>query len=132
MGAPEGLFDLVGKTQMYSLRFESLSDLPSDKVLVSYIKEAVELNKRGVKSPYSSKRKSKNEIVAPAYFMNQIQENKKALETFEGFSYTNRKEYVEWVSGAKQEATREKRIATAVEWLAEGKPRNWKYLKGWS
>ena len=43
-------------------------------------------------------------------------------------SYTNRKDYLEWITEAKQEATREKRIATALEWLAEGKPRNWKYM----
>ena len=129
MGDPQGLFDEVGKTRMFSLRIESLSDLPVDRVLLSYIKEAVELNKKGIKSPYSSKRKSKSELEVPGYFMDRIEKNKQALATFENFSYTNRKEYVEWVTEAKQEATREKRIATAVEWMAEGKPRNWKYIK---
>ncbi|HNU43178.1 MAG TPA: YdeI/OmpD-associated family protein [Cyclobacteriaceae bacterium] len=52
-----------------------------------------------------------------------------ALKTFTNFSYSNRKEYVEWITDAKTETTRERRITTAIGWLAEGKVRNWKYLK---
>ena len=58
-----------------------------------------------------------------------LKKNKQALATFESFSYSHQKEYVEWVTEAKQEATRQKRLTTAIEWLAEGKPRNWKYMK---
>ena len=54
---------------------------------------------------------------------------KKALKTFEAFSNSNKKEYVSWITGAKTEATREKRMAEAVAWMSEGKIRNWKYLK---
>lgn len=53
--------------------------------------------------------------------------NRKARETYEGFSYTNRKEYVDWITGAKREETRRKRLARSIEWMAEGKSRNWKY-----
>jgi uncharacterized protein YdeI (YjbR/CyaY-like superfamily) len=58
-----------------------------------------------------------------------LKKNKAALKTFEGFSYSNRKDYVEWLTEAKQEATREKRLASALEWMAEGKSRNWKYMR---
>jgi uncharacterized protein YdeI (YjbR/CyaY-like superfamily) len=58
-----------------------------------------------------------------------LKNNTKALATFEGFSYSNKKDYVEWVTEAKTEETRSKRLATALEWMAEGKVRNWKYLR---
>lgn len=64
----------------------------------------------------------------PDYFLAALKKNKKALATFEGFSYSNQKEYVEWITEAKTDATRDKRLAQAVEWMAEGKVRNWKYL----
>lgn len=54
-----------------------------------------------------------------------------ASAAFEQLSYTNRKEYVDWVTEAKREATRQKRMATAIEWMIEGRPRNWKYMKKW-
>jgi bacteriocin resistance YdeI/OmpD-like protein len=44
------------------------------------------------------------------------------------FSPSHRREYIEWLTEAKTEATRAKRLATALEWMAEGKPRNWKYM----
>jgi hypothetical protein len=68
-------------------------------------------------------------IEMPDYFTAAL--NKKALTTFEGFSLSNRRDYVEWLTEAKREETREKRLRTAIEWMAAGKPRNWKYLKEW-
>jgi uncharacterized protein YdeI (YjbR/CyaY-like superfamily) len=50
-----------------------------------------------------------------------------AKAVLDGFTPSARREYLEWIAEAKQDATRQKRIATAVEWLAEGKKRNWKY-----
>ncbi|MDZ7646622.1 MAG: YdeI/OmpD-associated family protein [Cytophagales bacterium] len=58
-----------------------------------------------------------------------MKSNKAALKTFEAFSNSNKKEYIEWITETKTEATREKRMDTALEWMAEGKIRNWKYLK---
>ena len=52
-----------------------------------------------------------------------------AHATFEGFSPSKRKEYVEWITDAKSAATRTKRLNTAVEWISEGKARHWKYEK---
>lgn len=65
----------------------------------------------------------------PQYFKNALGREKRALQTFEAFSYTNKKEYVDWVGEAKTEETRERRLANAIEWLSEGKTRNWKYMK---
>ena len=61
--------------------------------------------------------------------MAALKKNKKALATYEQFPPGQKREYVEWITEAKQEATRQKRLATAVEWMSEGKPRNWKYMK---
>ena len=61
------------------------------------------------------------------FVSSKVKKNKKALATFEGFPYSHKKEYVEWVTEAKTDETRNRRLATTVEWLAEGKSRNWKY-----
>ncbi len=124
-------FSQVGETAMGHLgKIRSLDDLPADKILLGYIKEAVKLNEDGVKLP--SKPKSSTEkkaLVVPEYFMKSLSKNARALKTFEGFSYSNKKEYTEWITDAKTEETRKKRMATALEWMAEGKIRNWKYVK---
>jgi len=65
----------------------------------------------------------------PADLAAALKKNKKALATFEAFSPSHRREYVEWITEAKQEATRQKRVAQAALWLAEGKSRNWKYQR---
>jgi uncharacterized protein YdeI (YjbR/CyaY-like superfamily) len=55
--------------------------------------------------------------------------SRKAAATFDTFSPSHRRDYLEWVAEAKQDETRARRIAQAIEWVAEGKPRNWKYMK---
>jgi uncharacterized protein YdeI (YjbR/CyaY-like superfamily) len=65
--------------------------------------------------------------VVPTEFMAALRKSRKALSTFEGFSPSHRREYVEWVTEAKTEATRTRRLETAVTWLAQGRSRNWKY-----
>ncbi|MBL4656109.1 MAG: DUF1801 domain-containing protein [Bacteroidia bacterium] len=128
MKDPQKVMENVGETAMGQFgRITELKDLPSDKILLGYIKEAAKLNEDGVKLP--AKSKAKKELVIPGYFIDTVKKNKKALETFDSFSYTNKKEYVEWVTEAKTEATREKRLTTTVEWMSEGKIRNWKYVK---
>jgi uncharacterized protein YdeI (YjbR/CyaY-like superfamily) len=109
-------------------RIMSLKDLPSDKTLSAYIKEAAKLNEDGVKLP-PRPRTAKKELVVPAFFMSALSKNKKALKTFEGITTSHKREYVEWVTIAKTEETREKRLTTSIEWMAEGKARNWKYVK---
>ncbi|MBK7653496.1 MAG: YdeI/OmpD-associated family protein [Flammeovirgaceae bacterium] len=105
---------------------KSLKDLPSDKVIIQYIKEAAKLNEAGIK--VEKKKPVKKELVIPPYFIKALKANKAALKTFDGFSYSNKKEYVTWITEAKTEATRTSRMATAIEWMGEGKIRNWKYL----
>ena len=110
-------------------RITSLKDLPSDKVLISYLKEAAKLNDGGIKLPKKKVSPENKILVVPSYFTKELKKNKKAFETFNKFSYSHKKEYVEWITEAKTEETRNKRIATAIEWLSEGKSRNWKYIK---
>ena len=69
----------------------------------------------------------KKEIIAHAYFTKALGKNKKALQVFEAYAYSHKKEYIEWITEVKTEETRNKRMATAIEWIAEGKSRNWKY-----
>ena len=132
---PNGIFSGIGKTEMAMLRIEKLSDLPSQRVLVSLLREAMKLNDAAEKEPRSAKKKaakkSASSIAAPDDLVAALARKKRARATFDGFSYTNRKEYVEWITEAKREATRASRIAKAVEWMSEGKPRNWKYMKEW-
>ena len=110
-------------------RITSLKDLPSDKVILGIIRKAKKLNDEGVKSPARSKPAGTRELVIPAYFSTALKKNKKAYSVFDGFNYSNKKEYVDWITGAKTEETRIKRLDTALEWISEGKIRNWKYLK---
>lgn len=109
-------------------RITSLKDLPPDKVIIDFIKQAKKLNDDGIKLPPKPV-KEKTELVIPDYFTKALNKNKKALAVFENFSYSNKKEYLEWITEAKTEATQQKRLETAIEWISEGKIRNWKYLK---
>jgi uncharacterized protein YdeI (YjbR/CyaY-like superfamily) len=130
MSDPQKLLSVRGESAMGHFgQIKALNDLPSDKVLHEYIKEAMRLNEQGIKLPSKPKTSEKKELKIPEYFLKALKTNKNALTTFEGFSYTNKKDYVEWIVEAKTEETRNKRMATALEWLAEGKIRNWKYIK---
>ena len=106
----------------------SRKDLPSDAKLVGYIKKAVKLNLADVKVPGRAKRKAAP-LRVPAYFSAALKRDARAAATFKALSTSHRNEYVDWISGAKQEATRAKRLATALEWLAQGKNYNWRYEK---
>jgi uncharacterized protein YdeI (YjbR/CyaY-like superfamily) len=107
-------------------RITSMKDLPSDKQLKAYIKEAKKLNDDGVKLP-PKKKTTSTDIVVPAFFTKELKKNPAAHTAFQNFSPSHRKEYVQWVTEAKTEETRNKRMATTLEWLTEGKSRNWKY-----
>lgn len=108
-------------------RITSVADLPSDAVMRRLVKQAMALNEQGIKLPTRARPKGARELDVPSYFMGAVRRNKKALETFKGFSYSMKKEYVEWVVEAKTDTTRTRRLETAVAWMAEGKNRNWKY-----
>lgn len=116
------------KTAMGSFgRITSLKDLPSDKVMIGLIHQAMELNEKGVKVKKTPA--AKKDLVVPDDLNKALTKNKKARAQFDKFSYSHKKEYVEWITEAKTEPTRLKRLATTIEWLAEGKSRNWKYEK---
>lgn len=110
-------------------RICSTKDLPSRKVLLGFVKKARELNDSAVKTVKPPRPREKKELVVPSYFLSAVKKNKKALATFDGFPYSKKKDYVEWVTEAKTDDTRNRRLETAVEWLSEGKSRNWKYEK---
>lgn len=118
------------KTAMGSFgRITSVKDLPAEKVIIGLIHQAMELNEKGIKvaRPKTSAT-AKKDLVIPDSLTSALSKNKKAQTYFDRLSYSHRKEYVEWVTEAKTEPTRNKRIATTIEWLAEGKSRNWKYV----
>jgi uncharacterized protein YdeI (YjbR/CyaY-like superfamily) len=116
-----------GEAMGHGGRITKMSDLPPDKVMLDFIKQAKKLNDEGVKLPAKPK-KEKAPLKIPPYFMTALKKNKKALNTFENFSYSNKKEYVQWITEAKTETTRDQRLETAIEWMEEGKVRNWKYM----
>ena len=127
MKDPQGLFNKDGHNSMGQFdRITSVKDLPADKILIAYIREAATLNEDGVKVV---KKKSAVPQVTetPDDLLAALKKNKKAQATFDAFSPSNKKEYILWITEAKTEATRTKRLETAIEWMSEGKARNWKY-----
>ena len=107
-------------------RFESIDDLPDLKLIVRMVKEAVALNDAGIKVPRAVK-PAKPPLKSPAYMLAAIKKDKKAGAAWADFSPSAQRDYVEWITQAKSDDTRARRLATAVEWIAEGKRRNWKY-----
>lgn len=109
-------------------RITSVKDLPDQKTMIALIKQAMKLNEDGVKAPKKVPAEKK-ELVVPADLKKALSTDKAAKDVFDNFTYSHKKEYIEWIEEAKTEATREKRLATTLEWLAEGKSRNWKYQR---
>jgi uncharacterized protein YdeI (YjbR/CyaY-like superfamily) len=109
-------------------RIATIADLPDEKTLIGYVRKAAQLNDSGIKAPGRAKPQKRDPLKPPQYFTLALQRNAKARNTFENFSPSNQREYVEWISEAKREETRQERLKTAIEWMAEGKVRNWKYL----
>ena len=110
-------------------RLTSLKDLPSDTILKGFIKAAKKLNDEGIKAAPPKKAAAKKEIEVPDYLIRALKKNKKAWTAFEAFAPSHRKEYVQWITEAKTPETRQKRMDTAIEWISEGKARNWKYKR---
>jgi uncharacterized protein YdeI (YjbR/CyaY-like superfamily) len=108
-------------------KITSLKDLPNDKTLTRWIKEAMKLNEDGIKVPKSKPKHPKKELTAPGYMIKEINRDKAAKQMWANFSPSHKREYIEWITEAKSEETREKRMVKMMEWLNEGKSRNWKY-----
>ena len=105
----------------------SLDDFPAKKIVLAHIRKAMKLNEDGVKAPARRKSAPKPPPEAPADLVTALKENKAAQAAYDAFPPGCKREYVEWIVEAKREETRAKRLAQAVEWMAEGKRRNWKY-----
>ncbi|MBA2628071.1 MAG: YdeI/OmpD-associated family protein [Gemmatimonadales bacterium] len=107
-------------------RITRVADLPARRVLIGYVRKAAELNEAGERAP-ARPRRARPPIAPPAELTAALARSKRARETFERLAPSQRRDYSEWISEAKRAETRERRVATAVEWLAEGKTRNWKH-----
>ncbi len=128
----QGMNDVLGRDAskadeaMGSLgRIGSLADLPGDAVMTRYLKHAAKLNESG--TPARPAGKPKPALAVPADLAAALKKNPAAAATWEKFPPSHRRDYIEWIIEAKRPATRATRLATTLEWLAEGKPRNWKY-----
>ncbi|HEY0245231.1 MAG TPA: YdeI/OmpD-associated family protein [Mucilaginibacter sp.] len=110
-------------------RLTKLSDLPFDDILKDFILQAIALNEKSGKKAVVKKTASapKAPIETPDYFIGALEKKPKAKAVFEAFSPSHKREYLEWIIDAKTEPTRQKRIEQALEWMSEGKSRNWKY-----
>ena len=106
-------------------QLKSVADLPAKKEMAALLRKAMSLNDEGVvveRAPRTKKTPARLPAALAA-----LQKNKKASTAFDAFSPSHKREYVEWITEAKRDETRQKRVQTAVQWIAEGKARNWKY-----
>lgn len=106
-------------------RITSLDDLPGERAMLRYIKTAVKLAESG--APARSIGKPKPDLPPPADLATALRSSRAATAAWQKFTPGRRREYIEWITEAKRPETRELRLATTLEWVAEGKSRNWKY-----
>ena len=109
-------------------KLTTIKDLPAKGKLLKLVKDAAKLNEAGI----SIERKPKSPpkpVRIPADLSTALKTSAKARAVFEAFSPSHKREYVEWIVEAKTDETRQRRLDTTLEWLNEGKPRNWKYMK---
>jgi uncharacterized protein YdeI (YjbR/CyaY-like superfamily) len=126
MNDPLGILPAEGETSMGRVKVRGLKELPKEKDIVAYVREAIRLNEEGVKVERAPRQK-RGEAEVPAELAAALKKAPAAKKTFESFPPSHRRDYVEWITEARQEATRQKRLAQTIEWLSEGKSRNWKY-----
>jgi uncharacterized protein YdeI (YjbR/CyaY-like superfamily) len=108
-------------------QLKSIDDLPSRAVLTRHIKAVMKLNEARTKTPPKAKPRTAKTVKVPTDLTAALRKNPAAAKSFEAFPPSHKREYAEWVSEAKGEDTRRRRIETALQWIAEGKSRNWKY-----
>ena len=108
----------------------SLKDLPSDRLIARYVKKAMTLNDAGVKKERPTRSAAKKPPTVPDYFRAALAAQPDAAKAFAAFSATHQREYVEWLTEAKQDSTRARRLQAAVEMITAGKSRHWKYQRG--
>jgi hypothetical protein len=109
-------------------RITKRADLPSKKALTALIKKAAALNDAGVKEPRAPKRPAAP-VKTPAILTKAFRTDAKAKAGYAKMPPSHKREYIEWITEAKTEETQSRRVAQALEWMASGKSRNWKYEK---
>ncbi|HRX86604.1 MAG TPA: YdeI/OmpD-associated family protein [Phycisphaerae bacterium] len=137
LAASDPAFAEMGDSDMSAGKFSKVAELPSDRKLTAMIKAAVKFNAEAAASKSTpakksakaaaKKKKVARTVTVPPDLRAALSKNKKAQATFDAFSYSHKKEYVEWINEAKRDETRQRRLAQAITWLSEGKSRNWKY-----
>ncbi len=123
-----GALELKARPMEQFGRLASLSDLPPDRVVVGYVREAARLNAAGIKRP-PMPRRARKPLPVPKELASALKKHRRAKAVFAAFSPSHQREYSEWIGEARTDETRARRLATALEWIAAGKPRNWKYTK---
>jgi len=124
--------EVIGETDKEGMgqfgKLTSVKALPSKKELFAYVRKSITLREAGVTRQHATPTR-KPPLKLPDDFAALLKKHTSARKTYEAFSSSAQREYVAWITEAKTDATRQKRVATALEWLAEGKHRNWKYMK---
>ncbi len=110
-------------------RLPSVEELPPKKILIGYVRQAMRLNAAGIIPPARARPRKPRPVVVPPVLKKALAQHAAARAMFEKFSPTHRREYCEWIAGAKREETRARRLEKAIEWIAMGKPQNWKYQR---
>jgi uncharacterized protein YdeI (YjbR/CyaY-like superfamily) len=125
---PHGVMRSDASSSMSGGKPSALEQLPSDRIILDLLSQAVALNESGAKAPSREKKPPKPPAKVPADLAKALKSNADAAATFKAFSNSHKREYIEWITEAKQPDTRQRRLTQTIEWLAEGKPRNWKYM----
>ncbi|TNE55443.1 MAG: hypothetical protein EP338_04030 [Bacteroidetes bacterium] len=127
---PNGKLSNAQEQTQAMRQWKFTADDSIDEHLVrQYVLEAIENQRKGL--VHSPKKIDPKQHIIPEDLAKNLKENPAAQKHFEDFAPSAQREYVEWLTEAKTEATRNKRLQTAIEWISEGKPRNWKYMKKW-
>jgi len=108
-------------------RLTAASELPAQRAMVAAVKEAASSEKPAAKK--AAVKTSPRPVRVPAYFTAALKSNPRALAAFTAFPPSHKREYVDWIDSAKTHETRARRMATALDWIASGKSRNWKYQR---
>ncbi len=127
---PSGVLQKTDRNAMGHLgKIKSIKDIPGDDILIDLIAQAMIRNEQKQERKSESKRKPASALEMPSEFKDALKKNAEAASFFYNLSVSKKNEYILWVTEAKSEATKEKRINTSIEWLTDGKLRNWKYEK---
>lgn len=109
-------------------RITAITDLPPKTIIAGYVKQAMVLNEHGIKVPKAKQKTApRRPLPVPPALAAALNRNAMALKHFEAFVPSARYEYIEWITEAKTDATRDRRVKTSIAQLAKGKQRHWKY-----